>query len=147
MQLTSNTRRDISDTAEEEPSRTLAEAVYKQLRQNILSGELKAGSKLRFSDLKVSYRASTSTLRESLSRLAADCLVTAIGPRGFRVASVSLTELWDITAMRPDVEASALSESIDRGGDAWEANIIASLHRFQKFEERLGNVPAYLTAE
>src|ERR1700743_762697 len=147
MQLISGNRPEIADAFESEPSKTLAEAIYRQLRQNILSGELKPGSKLRFSDLKLDYRASTSTLRESLSRLTADCLVTAVAQRGFRVASVSLTELWDITEMRCDVEASALSESIDRGDDAWEANIIAALHRFQKLEKRLGDMPAYLTLE
>ena len=147
MQLITGNRRAIAEATEVEPSKTLAEAIYRQLRQNILSGELKPGSKLRFSDLKVDYRASNSTLRESLSRLTADCLVTAVGQRGFRVASVSLTELWDITKMRCDVEASALSESIDSGDDVWEANIIAALHRFQKFEKRLGDIPAYLTSE
>jgi DNA-binding GntR family transcriptional regulator len=129
------------------PAKTLAEAIYNRLRQDILSGQLKPGSKLRFTDLKGSYRAGMSTLRESLSKLSSDRLVIAEGQRGFRVAPVSRGELWDITRLRADLEAAALDAAIDRGGDEWEANIIAAFHRLSKFAERSKDVPYLLTEE
>lgn len=127
--------------------KTLAEAVYARLREDILSGKLKPGSKLRFADLVKNYEAGISTFRESLSRLTADRLVTAEGQRGFRVSPISLNELWDITRLRADIESAALEESIDAGGDAWEAEIVSSLHRLLKLEKRNATTPLLLTEE
>ncbi|MFC3677591.1 GntR family transcriptional regulator [Ferrovibrio xuzhouensis] len=125
----------------------MVEAIYRQIRQDILSGKLKPGSKLRFADLKTSYDAGTSTLREALSRLTADCLVTVEGQRGFRVAPISLTELWDITKLRAEIESTALADSIEHGDDSWEANVLASLHRLSKYEDRDDTTPALLSEE
>ncbi|MEO6746124.1 MAG: GntR family transcriptional regulator [Caldimonas sp.] len=127
--------------------KTLAEAVYARLREDILSGKLKPGSKLRFADLARNYEAGVSTFRESLSRLTADRLVTAEGQRGFRVSPISLNELWDITRLRIDIECAALEESIDAGDDAWEAQILSCLHRLLKLEAREVRTPTLLTEE
>lgn len=142
-------RRSASDgrQVDGEPTKTLAEAIYRQLRRDIMNGQLRPGAKLRFSDLKSNYQAGMSTLRESLSRLTADRLVTAQGQRGFRVATVSREELWDITNLRGDLEAAALEASIDHGGDDWEANIVACYHRLTKLAERSRDVPLLLTEE
>lgn len=127
--------------------KTLSEAVYLRLRQDILSGKLKPGSKLRFSDLNENYAVGTSTVRESLSRLTSDRLVIAEGQRGFRVAPISLTELWDITRLRIEIESAALEESIDSGNDSWEAQILSCLHRLQKLEDRNRGTLILLTEE
>jgi GntR family carbon starvation induced transcriptional regulator len=127
--------------------KTLAEAVYIRLREDILSGKLKPGSKLRFADLVASYEAGMSTLRESLSRLTADRLVVAEGQRGFRVSPISLNEMWDITRLRAEIESAALGEAIDAGDDAWEAEILSCLHRLIKLEDRHRKTPLLLTEE
>jgi DNA-binding GntR family transcriptional regulator len=127
--------------------KTLAEAVYARLREDILSGKLKPGSKLRFADLAKGYEAGVSTLREALSRLTADRLVTAEGQRGFRVSPISLNELWDITRLRAEIESAALKESMDAGDDAWEAEILSCLHRLLKLEKRRPKTPLLLTEE
>jgi GntR family transcriptional regulator, carbon starvation induced regulator len=127
--------------------KTLAEAMYLRMRQDILSGKLAPGAKLRFTDLAANYKAGTSTLRESLSRLTADRLVIAEGQRGFRVAPISLTELWDITKLRAEIESAALEDSIDNGDDTWEAGILSSLHRLTKLEERSGGKQVLLNEE
>jgi GntR family carbon starvation induced transcriptional regulator len=127
--------------------KTLAEAAYARLRQDILSGKLKPGSKLRFADLAKNYEAGVSTLRESLSKLTADRLVLAEGQRGFRVSPISLNELWDITRLRNDIESAALEEAIDAGDDAWEAEIVFCLHRLVKLEGRNAKTPLLLTEE
>lgn len=131
----------------EKAPKTLAEASYRRLRQDILSGKLKPGSKLRFTDLTSNYEAGMSTLRESLSRLTADRLVIAEGQRGFRVAPISLGEMWDITRLRAEMESAALKESIDAGNDAWEAEILSCLHRLLKLEDRRAGTPPLLTEE
>jgi GntR family carbon starvation induced transcriptional regulator len=133
----------LSDAA----PKTLAEAVYLRLRQDILSGKLEPGLKLRFADLTSLYEAGVSTLRESLSRLTADRLVIALGQRGFRVAPISLNEMWDITRLRAEMESAALEEAIDAGNDEWEAEILSCLHRLIKLENRGATTPLLLTEE
>jgi len=137
----------LSSAVAEDPPRTLAESVYRQLRQDILNGHLKPGGKLRFAALRTSYEASMSTLREALSRLTADRLVIAEGQRGFRVAPISLNEMWDISRLRAEMESLALAEAIDAGDDAWEANILAALHRLLKLDDRRGGTPSMLTEQ
>jgi GntR family transcriptional regulator, carbon starvation induced regulator len=139
--------RNSKSPAPEGAPKTLAEAIYLRMRQDILSGKLKPGSKLRFADLAVNYEAGTSTLRESLSRLTADRLVIAEGQRGFRVAPISLTDMRDITKLRTEIESAALQESIDAGDDTWEADILAYLHRLVKLEERSDGTPILLNEE
>lgn len=133
--------------ASEMPPRTLAEAVYRQLRQDILNGQHKPGSKLRFASLGATYEASMSTLREALSRLTADRLVIAEGQRGFRVAPISLNEMWDISRLRAEMESVALAEAIDAGDDVWEANILSALHRLLKLDDRRSGTPLMLSEE
>jgi GntR family transcriptional regulator, carbon starvation induced regulator len=145
-------RRSAARTSDSGPSpeaapKTIAEAIYGRLRQDILSGEHKPGAKLRFAELTSTYEASMGTLREALTRLAAERLVTAEGQRGFRVAPISLNELWDITRLRTEMEAAALQEAIDFGNDAWEANILSCLHMLLKLEGRSAKTPLLLTEE
>jgi GntR family carbon starvation induced transcriptional regulator len=136
-------------TAETEPApmqpKTLGEAVYVRLREDILNGVHAPGAKLMFAELTAAYSTSMGTLREALTRLTADRLVVAEGQRGFRVAPISLNELWDITRLRTEMETAAVEEAIDGGDDAWEARIVSSLHMLSKLEGRRAQTPVLLT--
>jgi len=116
--------------------KTLAERIYKQLSRDILGGKLEPGVKLRFEFLRTHYDAGTSTLRESLSRLAAEGLVVAEGQRGFRVAPVSPKDLWDITRLRQQLETEAVRRAIAAGDDHWEAEVVAAYHRLSKLKDK-----------
>jgi DNA-binding GntR family transcriptional regulator len=70
-----------------------------------------------------------SPLREALSRLTTVGLVTAEGPRGFRVAQVSSDDVMDLMKTMVWVESTALRASIAHGDRNWEAEIVASAHR------------------
>ena len=63
------------------------------------------------------------------------------------MSPISLNEMWDITRLRAEIESTALEESIDAGGDAWEAEIVAKLHRLLKVEKRNDKTPLLLTEE
>ena len=63
------------DARTEQPS--VADAAYSRLRADILGGELLPGMKLKLDALRERYDVSVNTLRETLSRLAADGLVEA----------------------------------------------------------------------
>lgn len=128
-------------------ARTLVEFAYDAIRQDILSGALPPGEKLRVEALKEHYQVGSSTLREALTLLVADALVTAEGQRGFRVAPVSLADIRDITTLRKMLETQALRSSIAHGGDEWEASLVAAWHRLSKVEERIYEDPQGLSGE
>jgi len=127
--------------------RTLAEAAYTALRRDILHGKLEPGMKLRAEALKERYAVSSSTLREALTRLVGDGLVISEGQRGFRVESMSVEDLADLTATRKLVEVEALRQAIELGDETWEAGVVAAFHRLSRVEERLALEPAETLSE
>jgi DNA-binding GntR family transcriptional regulator len=124
---------------DESPPRTLIEGAYRQLRSDIIEGQLPPGEKLRVEHLKERYGVGAGTLREALGLLLSDALVVAEGQRGFRVASISLEDFADITRTRTLLEIEALKQSLRNGGDDWEAELVAAYHRLSKAEESLGD--------
>lgn len=102
--------------------------VYRRLRNDIVTCQLKPFDRLRFDALRKTYGAGVGTLREALSHLVSDGLVRTEAGRGFFVAPVSATDLIDITKWRIEFEARAIAESIRNGDDAWEASIVSSFH-------------------
>ncbi len=122
---------------------TLTDQVYHSIREEILSGELAPLLRLRVDALKTRYGIGASPIREALSRLSGDGLVTIEERRGFTVAGVSKDEVWDIAKTRILVESAALKSSIENAGDgtsgdAWEAQIVAAFHRLRKLDQKLG---------
>jgi GntR family carbon starvation induced transcriptional regulator len=126
--------------AEKKP--TAVEATYAAVRSRIIDGAYPPGSKLHLETLKSSFDISGSTLREALTRLMADRLVTTEGQKGFRVTPMSLSDLEDLTDARIKLETSALAESIKLGDDAWEDNLVTCFHRLALAQERLEVNPA-----
>jgi len=123
---------------------TLADMAETRLRADILAGGFAPASRLRMGDLKERYRVGTSPIREALSRLVGEGLVELEGNKGFRVGGLSAEDLADIAYMRTALETAALRTSIERGDDAWEAGILATLHKLLKATERTGTDRASL---
>ena len=82
-----------SDAFDSGASRTLTEQTYNDLRTDIVEGRLLPGSKLRIEHLRQRYQVGAGTLREALTRLVSDALVTAEGQRGFRVSPIAMDDL------------------------------------------------------
>ena len=120
--------------------RTLVERAYLALRQDIVSGQLAPGERLRVEHLKDRYEVGAGTLREALALLVSDALVTAEGQRGFRVTGISLADLEDITATRVMIETESLRQSIRHGDAAWEARLTLAFQRLTHAEERRGGL-------
>lgn len=117
--------------------KTLVEAAYNKLRRDIIEGVHAPGEKLRVEHLKDHYQVGAGTLREALLLLVTDALVVAQGQRGFRVAPISIADFEDITRTRVLLETEAIRQSIRRGDEAWEANVVAAFHRLTRAEEKL----------
>jgi GntR family carbon starvation induced transcriptional regulator len=111
---------------------TLTEALQDRLRQDIILGALRPGAKLKLEML--SYDVSVNTMREALSRMAAEGLVVVEAQKGFTVLPVSLEDLRQITEMRQLLECHALRQSIARADLDWEAKVVGAYHKLSKVE-------------
>lgn len=114
-----------------DPSDNKTETAYQRLRQAILGAQLRPGDALRPAALQAAYGMGWTPLREALSRLEAERLVTTERNRGFAVAPVSMEELEDLTRARRALESSLLAESISHGDKAWEDALILAHYRLQ----------------
>ena len=111
---------------------TIATQLLDRLREAIVSGQLKAGSKINLSRVRESFGVSLSPLREALARLIADGLVEFEDNRGYRVAPVSLANLEEITWLRGEFETLALRQAMTVGDVDWEGDVMRALHRLNR---------------
>jgi GntR family transcriptional regulator, carbon starvation induced regulator len=126
----------------ESVSPTLAGRVLALMRSDILELRLRPGSKLLFETLREKYDVGLSPLRESLSRLVVEGLVVGEDRRGFRVAPMTEADYIDLTTLRREIEVLAVTRSVERGGDAWEADLVRASHHMTLAPSRSGD---YLT--
>ena len=124
--------RTLSDVEKEPLPTTQSERVLRLLRADILSGDLAPGEPLRFGMLCKRYDVSVGVAREVLTHLAALGFVVAEPQHGFKVVSVTVDDLTDLTIARCEVECAALALSIKHGDVAWESKVVASSHSLQR---------------
>ena len=103
-----------------------------RLRERILSGELAAGVPLRQERIAEEFGVSRIPVREALSRLEAEGLVTREHHRGCVVAALSLADLEESLEIRAALEARALRLSIPRMTAADFAALDAVLERYAR---------------
>ena len=121
--------------------RSRANDVWHRLREDILTGVFRPGTRLRFERLKLVYGVAFATLREALSRLVAENLIVADAQRGFSVTPISIEDLLDITRMRVMVESEAIRLSVKNGGEEWRTSVLRAFHLMERAElvEKLPN--------
>ena len=93
---------------------------YRWLKNDIIRGVYQPDEKLRMSLLTSRYALGVGPLREALSQLVAERLVTVVNQKGYRVAPMSEQELLDIFDARANMEAMLVRLAIERGGDEWD---------------------------
>ena len=108
------------------------EAAYRTLRREILHAKLAPGLPLKLGTLRTAYGLGWTPLREALSRLEAERLVVASRNRGYAVAPMLRGDLEDLQSARLAVELPALLESMQRGGEEWEAAVITAHYRLSR---------------
>lgn len=87
---------------------SLVEFAAAQLRENILSGELGAGERIRLDEIAGDLKMSPIPLREALRTLATEGLVIPAPHRGYTVSAVTVADLDDIYRMRLILEPLAV---------------------------------------
>ncbi len=115
-------------------SQTRGEAVYQQMRDDIFEGVFRPGQKLPFAVLTARYESSASVIREGLARLVEQGLAHSEPQQGYRVASVSVNDLRDLTMARQAVETQALRLSLEHGDLDWESSVVATIHALERTE-------------
>ncbi|ADZ72007.1 GntR family transcriptional regulator [Polymorphum gilvum] len=108
------------------------EDAHATVRAAILDCRLPPEAPLAVSSLKARFGFGWTPLREALSRLEAERLVEFQPNKGYRVAGVSAASLRDLQEARRAIEIRLLSRAIDRGGEDWEAQIVAAHHLLAK---------------
>jgi len=132
----------LPDTAQGNQSST--QRTYLTLRNEIITGRLEPGKRLKVEALKESYGTGASPIREALSLLTSDQLVERLDQRGFRVAETSRQQFQEILNLRCTLEDMALRQSVANGGREWEDQLVLVHHYMGKtdrsetelFEER-----------
>lgn len=119
--------------------RTLASAIFAQLRGDIVSCRIKPGEKLNVSAISKRFDVSLAAVREALSRLVASGLVVAEDQRGFRASPLSLTDLMDLTNTRIEIECLALRRSIAAGDAAWREHVTLAWRTLQSIPRTLAH--------
>jgi DNA-binding GntR family transcriptional regulator len=115
-------------------SRTVADAAYQRLRVDILQGRYEPGARLPLSGLSAKYGASSGALREILPRLVEQGLVVATPQHGFRIMSLSPSDIVHLTEARVSIECLTLRQSVEHGDVSWESSVLAAHHRLARTE-------------
>lgn len=111
--------------------------VYGKVRDDILTGVLEPGQKLKIDELRQAYGSGSSPIREALSLLTSDGLVERVDQRGFRVALVSAEAFYELLTTRCWLEERAIAESIERGGKDWEERVVLAEYRLSRQERSI----------
>jgi len=111
---------------------TQADQAYDALLAEILDGRLAPGAKITISEVAVRLGFSPGSVREALSRLAAEKWAVATAQKGYSVAPISIEELKDLTRTRIVIEQFCLRSAIAHGDVEWETSIVAAYHRLHR---------------
>lgn len=109
-----------------EPMSTQIDRVISQMRNLIVSGELRPGERiveLQFTDrLKVSR----TPLRLALAELEREGILERLPARGFRVRGFSVDDILDAIEVRGALEATAVRLAVEKH---WSPDLVATLER------------------
>jgi DNA-binding GntR family transcriptional regulator len=96
----------------------LANVVVDRLREAILDGRLKPGERIRQEAIAEEMGTSRIPVREALTRLQNEGLVTLTSHVGARVAQLRLDELDELYLIREQLEPAAIAQSAPHLSDA-----------------------------
>ena len=128
----------IEDTASPQSS---TRRVYLTLRNDIITGQIPPGERLKIDALKVALDTGASPVREALSLLTSDQLVDRLDQRGFRVAATSRAQFQEILNLRCNLEELALRDSLANTDTVWEDALVLAHHHMNKADRN--DVDAY----
>ncbi|GGF82457.1 GntR family transcriptional regulator [Azorhizobium oxalatiphilum] len=105
---------DAADAA----SPTLGEQTYEELKALILTGELRPGERLAEADMAQRLGVSRTPLRQALSRLDQEKLVTKRATGGYLVVRLDATAIADLVGLREALDTHAARLAAQVASDA-----------------------------
>ena len=127
-------------SALEEP-RPLPDLIYQWLRGRILAGQLVPGTEIRQELLAKRFGTSRVPIREALSRLQAEGLITLRPRRGFAVTSLDHDEIVEIFELRMVVEEHAMRIATDARTETDVGEVEALIELMESLD---ASAPQYL---
>ncbi|WP_258171114.1 GntR family transcriptional regulator [Paenibacillus sp. R14(2021)] len=94
------------------PINSISEHVYKDLKRDILSGDLQPGTRLIVTEIAGNYKISQAPVREALERLKQEGLIVGIPNKGSVVSTITAKEIKDIYVLREIIEGFAVRQSM-----------------------------------
>lgn len=125
---------------------TLAEQVYAVLRDRILSGEYRAGSKLSLSGIAKDLEVSNSPVREAVSRLERVGLVEVTPYAGPSVRALTESDVMDIYAVRIALESLAVRLAAQHATEAMLDAMADAIRAYERAVET-SDIPAATEAD
>jgi DNA-binding GntR family transcriptional regulator len=120
--------------------RNLTETVYDALKEAIIDGSLAAGSRLTEGALATSFGVSTTPVREALTRLEREGLVTLLPRRGAVVTSFTVDDILEAGELRELLEGHALRKGWARltpdSVERLRGLVAASFHSVEAHDRR-----------
>ena len=108
--------------------------IYKELKNQIMSGKLLPGSNLVEREISNKYSISRTPVREILWRLASDNLLEQEPSGGYTIRKISLEEIFDIFQSREAIEGMAARLACQKGDDNFFSNIKAMRERIKEID-------------
>jgi DNA-binding GntR family transcriptional regulator len=112
--------------------------IYEAVLEDIRSGKLAPGSKLKVRDLSSAYTGSVGSCREVMNRLMGERFIETRGMTGFKVRDLCAVDFAEVHALRAALEEHALRTAIKVGDAAWEESIIVAYHRLTRGTDTAG---------
>jgi len=112
-------------------------SAYSKIREDILASKFPPNHKLKVKELSRLYDIGVIPIREALSRLESEELVTHVGQTGFTVSQISKEDLRSLVETRILIESLALELSIKNFSNKWEEELVLAFHRLQRTDRVL----------
>ena len=125
------------------PRQSLSAAVTERLREKILSGELREGEQLRQDAIAAEFQISRIPVREALSHLAAEGLITIVANRGAVVSALSPDEIMEMFETRGVLECYMLRCAIPNMKEEDFQNAEEILGRYEQSLEHDSEVKSW----
>ena len=135
------------DQSSEKNTQPLAFGLHQEIQKDILSGELKSGSKLTEAAICKRYSVSRTPVREAFRQLEADGLIENIPNRGAFVTGLSKRDISDLFDLRTLFEVQAVEWAIKRMSSEEIDNLAESLEfmEFYTLKEDVDKVLSFNT--
>lgn len=112
--------------------RSITQAIRSELNDELIQCKIRPGEKLLTNDLRIRFGVSLGVIREALSSLVSESLVTAIPQRGFRAREMSAQDLVSLSKATMGIEALCTRSALACGGEEWEKALKAALERVEQ---------------